>query len=487
MTTKSDDGSYATDIAEITEEFNVPTTVPPTTPSSTPALPVIIKPRMGGVDFAGTKDAVAWTGGQPRLDWKRLQDPHAEMYSPNCVRSTQNSERAKSFNRRVAAPDTLFKKESSSTELTRYAEKVLAHAQDTGMDTIFYVSSLSKPGEMVCVLKDFDQVTLNHVIDEARDNEVHYDSYDKLNDRAARQYLENSLDPEMKEELSLRQTPEDGAAVTWMRILRSVSDSSVERFTRKKEELKALSPAKEPGENVVSYANKVRRICKDLEQAHQFDWILVLAIIKALLQVSVESFRALFHPIRVAVDAVLSECAFLTREAARNYMVREGYHYTQVLTMAEETYRSLLDNGDWLPALAVKDPQQAPTAFFAGMDEVQFNALVQSSVDKRFNAAVKGTSGSTPKASGTKETVTANRNAGPDGNWRAVAPKPGEPTTKTNKSGRVFNYCTKCNRGKGFWTATHTDEQHGVPGSTTTPQANIAAENDDAGLGIYQF
>ena len=133
-----------------------------------------------------------------------------------------------------------------------------------------------------------------------------------------------------------------------MRILCLVSSGSVERFNRKnKDELKQLSPIKEPGESVSLYANKIRRICRELENAHQFEWVLVLAIIKALCQVSVESFRAIWHPKRLYLDSALSDSAYLSKDSAKRFIVKKGFHYTAILDLAEEAYRSLLDNGDW--------------------------------------------------------------------------------------------------------------------------------------------
>jgi hypothetical protein len=209
------------------------------------------------------------------------------------------------------------------------------------MDTIMHVKSLNL---MVNIVKDFEQVTLDHVRTESEYCQNLFDDYDRDNDTTARLYLENSLDPTLSRELVLRQEVDDSAAVTWMRILRLVSDGLVERFNFSKEELKALSPTKEPGESILEYSNKARRICRELDRAQQFDWILVLSIVKALCHVSVESFRAMWHPKRIALDAVLSDCAFLSKVAAKKVLIKEGYHYSSIRDKAEEAYKSLLEN-----------------------------------------------------------------------------------------------------------------------------------------------
>jgi hypothetical protein len=491
-----------------------------------PLPPVITAPTMGGIDCAGTKHAIAWTGGQPSDDWLGLEDPLAGMFSPNCARPSIHSERTKAYNFRIAPPPVLFKKDAGIFNLTRFAEKVYDHVTDTGMDTVFYVVRPDR-SKVVNVIQHFDQVNLDHVIDEATDLATYHDAYDKENDRTARKYLENMLDLDMREELSLQQQPADGAAVTFMRILRMVADGSQQRFLRRKDELKALSPTKEPGENVLAYCTKARRICKELEQAHQWDWILITAILRALTSVSVERFRTVFYPMALAIDAALSAIAYLSSKEDQNeYMVTRKFHYTDIFTIAETTYRNILDNDDWGPSKTLKDSQQAPSAFLASMDSdqmsaflaslnmdsVQFHALVQSSAANqtchnclnpghiarncKTPVATTPRAGSTPTSTSTPSSgsTTARGITG----WRSVPPAPGEPSTQS-KNGRTFSWCTKCNRTKGAWTATHTDATHVVraqPATTSAPSPSPSATTPSAGahlattgdgLGIYQF
>ena len=86
----------------------------------------------------------------------------------------------------------------------------------TGMDSIMYVKSLSDDTNMVNVIKDFEQVTLSHVLDESEYYNNKFDSYDLDNDTTARLYPESTLDPSLLKELDLRQEPGDSAAVTWL-------------------------------------------------------------------------------------------------------------------------------------------------------------------------------------------------------------------------------------------------------------------------------
>lgn len=477
--------------------FRTPPTVPPVVPPPAPPyFAMLVSPLMGDVTDNGTVNAAAWTGGKPKTDWSGLENPGIGMFSPNCIRNLKIADKVKTYNYRIAAPTQKFTVGDDTFDLVSYTKLVFDHMNDTGMDTIMHVASLIDSTVMVNVVKNNEQVTLSHVEDQSKSNLLRFDAFDKENDKAAKLFLERSINPTLYQELNLRQMDDDSAATTWMRILYLVCDGSVERFNRQKDEMKSLSPLKEPGENIMLYSSKVIKICKSLEQAQQFDWMLVLFIVKALCNSSVESFRAIWFPKRLALDSDLQQASFLSPTLVTAFMMSKGNHYTQILGIADKAYRSLLDNGDWHPATTVKDTQQAPGLFFTGMDQAQFHALVQSEVKKTITGATP-VPGSTDtracfncKEVGHKKSDCPKPPSGePFVSWRAVGPKPGEPTTII-KSGRTFNFCTKCKGGKGFWTATHATEGHGKPPTPVAPapspvQANMAST--DNGLGIYQF
>ena len=456
---------------------------------------------MGGITDENTVDATIWTGGQPKVDWSGLEGRvrKPSQFAPNCARPSKSSEKSKAHNLRITPLTTLFRVGNDDYSLDSFSADVLYHLQDTGMDTIMFVPSESDPNKMVNVVEDYEQVTLDHVeYESGKFALLSHDAFDTENDRVARKFLELSIEPSLFQDLRIRQTKTDPAATTWMRILSLSSDGSAERYNRQKAELKALSPLTEPGESISLYASKARRICKGLEQAKQFEWMLVLSIVKALCTCSVESFRSLWYRKFDTLDAHLLKSSFMTPAKAAKFMTDLGYHYTEILQEAEQSYRRRLDNGNWPPANSVKDAQQAPGLFFAGMDEAAFNALVQTQVDQRFQAAsekdsklvcytcncVGHTKNECPNNKRTNKTSDPA-----SAHWRSVPPKAGEPSTKT-VSGRILHFCTKCKAGKGFWTGTHETSTHGNKADAptpaiTTPQANLAGIDD--GMGIYQF
>jgi hypothetical protein len=204
------------------------------------------------------------------LSLRSLANVKAIKRSPNCSCPTKSSDQSRNWNYLTVPPLILFQKDGKDLDLYSYGVKVLAHLELTGMDSIMYVKSLSDDTNMVNVIKNFGQVTLYHVLDESEYYKNKFDSYDQDNETTARLNLESTLDP------SLLKEPGDFAGVTWRRILRLVSSGSVKRFNQKKDELKQLSPIKEADESSVSlYANKIRRIRCELENAHQFEWVLV--------------------------------------------------------------------------------------------------------------------------------------------------------------------------------------------------------------------
>ena len=178
-----------------------------------PSSMTIDKPIMGGLTICPT-EIVAWTGGQPNIDWTGLTNVKAIKRSPNCSRPTKSSDQSRNWNYRTAPPLILFKKDGKDLDLYSYGVKVLAHLELTGMDSIMYVKSLSDDTNMVNVIKDFEQVTLSHVLDESDYYKNKFDSYDQDNDTTACLYLEFTLDPSLLKELDLSQEPGDSAAVT---------------------------------------------------------------------------------------------------------------------------------------------------------------------------------------------------------------------------------------------------------------------------------
>jgi Zinc knuckle len=489
---------------------------PPATPvGNAPPTPTVAAtrtpPLMGGIDA----DGIAWSGGKPKVDWSGLESATAKKRSPNCIRSDKASEQVKAYNHRIAKPDEVFTKNTPTFDHVAYVEQVHAHVKNTGMDAIFYVPGMRNSAEMVSVIKGYDKVTLEHVAKESVKFTPLYDSYGVDNDESAKAYLLKTLDKDLLVKLKARLEDDDNAATTFMRIMHLALDGSVERYNRLKAEFKALSPLQEPGENVMVYAGKARAILKYLEQAKHFEWMLMLHLVNVLCTVSVQIFCMPWYLKRDTIDTDLNIYMHMDPVDGDEFMIKAGHHFTKILDRAEQQYKLLHDNGTWYPSTAVKDSGKAPGLFFAGKtyNQTQFNVLMQSAFSK------KGPGSGTPATGGAAATTAANKAANvtcfnckelghyknqctkptvtspavgsassKSPHWCTVVPKSGEPTTqKRGNPAKTYNFCTKCKKGKGFWTDTHTTVTHtgGKGVRTTTVGANLAMFGD--GLGIYQM
>jgi Zinc knuckle len=445
---------------------------PPETPTSDTSAFAVGSPQMGGV-IGGDP----FTGGAPNLEWTKLASPSPKPYSILCLRPVNNKSALAAQIHMTKPPTTLYAK---GDDIVDYAEERARFFKKTGLDTIMYLPSEADKTQMVNVLEDYGQVTLDHVIEQSAVYKTLWDEFDIQNDRLAIEVLEASIDKELARNVRTRKEPSDTAAILWMRILALCNDGSIEKYNRMKDQIKVLSPTKEAGEDVITYSTKVRKLCHALVIGKQFEFVLIIPIVRALCSVSVESFRSYFLQVRNKLDKALKEIAFATKEVGLKRMRELKLDHTSILDEAESQYKSLLDNEEWDPAKMVKDLDKAPSAFLANMTEAQFNTLVQNLVNGQGNTRTcftcgkpghiandcpqKGTAPTVPNtaAPGTQ----APRTVG----WRDTAPAANEPTTKVHK-GKTFHFCSKCNRNKGRWTQSHTDATHGqnVPATPNKP------------------
>jgi Zinc knuckle len=242
---------------------------------------------------------------------------------------------------------------------------------------------------------------------------------------------------------------------------------------------------------VVAYATKVRKICHSLILGRQFEFVLILPIVKALCSVSVESFRSYFLQVRNKLDKALKEIAFASKEQGLKRMRELKLDHTSILGEAESQYKSLFDNDEWDPAKMVKDLDKAPTMMLGNLTMTQFNTLVQNAVGTQKETRTCFTcnkpghiakdcpqKGTTPANTNGTTTDTTAQTGG--GSWRDKPPAPGAPTTKVWK-GNTFHFCRKCNKGIGRWTKSHDEAgHHGKPPAGAT-LAKPDATTDAAG------
>jgi hypothetical protein len=81
-----------------------------------------------------------------------------------------------------------------------------------------------------------------------------------------------------------------------------------------------------------------------------------------------------------------------------------------------------------------------------------------------------------PPSSNNRARLSSNRTNSAPSTWKKIAPKPGEPSTKTSE-GKTWRWCEKCVR----WSTTHGTQQHTGPvkapkASSSTAPPNVQAK-----------
>ena len=265
------------------------------------AVPSVPKPMIGGLSQPNHNGIrTPWCGGKPNISWSASANALPTPKTPMCNRYQSGKDKTYGFEKATqCAWPKKFKKGDSITE---YARRVNSHLEKHGLDTVMYVPEMEHDPaqDMVNVVTSFDRVTVEHVRAKSQAlRAIKYDDYDHENNSAAKLFLLDTLDPSLEDRLHLRLAHDgsDTAATVFMLIMKLVQDESIERHNRIREQLKALSPSNEVGQNVSLYCDKARKLCSQLWDARQFEWILVLYMVKALLTVSVDAFKALFYPL----------------------------------------------------------------------------------------------------------------------------------------------------------------------------------------------
>lgn len=319
-------------------------------------------PIMGGLLLPNNRGfRIPYTGGEPLPDWTGLAGAALHHGSPNCNRPTDPDAAAKSWNLRIAEPKHLLKRNDPEFGITELSGQVRFHTKQFGLDTVMYVPSRANAARpAVNLITSNDQVTLEHVILSSNLYcTASRDEYDIVNDAAMQIYLQNCLDIPLKSMLALYIHEEDTAATTWMRIVKSIHDTSVNLYRQLKIDVTKLTPLNEPGQDIKEYTIKVRKIFEELTSARHFTWDLMVPVLRALEQVSVVKFTGFIPQIEENVNAGIMETAFMLPDAASTYMRDHGIHWETVLEQMETRYESLFSSSSWEPSNFGKGSPQA--------------------------------------------------------------------------------------------------------------------------------
>ena len=323
------------------------------------------KPIMGAVTTVSKDSWAAWTGGLPKADWTGLH-PSAQLdpTSPNQLRPVYVSAAQKGYNYRRTGMTVQFK---PTDDLTDFQNAVWEHLTDTGMDSIAYLPDPTDGTKMTDVVNSHSRYTVQSAQTLVKAQLVKYDPYDKTNDKAARTYLLASLTATLCSKVKDKLEATDPFPIVWLKFLKSIQSTSIERFEDLKTSIKLRLPSQYSGENLEQLSAQFRRDALELTTAGQYDHNLTLSMMKIFLLAGGsgnEDYRFPLRATKLKLELALLEIGFKEKTAANDYMVEHELTYKDICTQAEDTYRTLFDRNEWPPARNTRDSKAPPTAFW---------------------------------------------------------------------------------------------------------------------------
>ena len=146
-----------------------------------------------------------------------------------------------------------------------------------------------------------------------------YDVYDTTNDSEAIDFLFDSLMDGLAKELRSICDEADTFAAVWMRLIKIVSTTNIERFNHLKHTIKHRHPTQFPGQDLTQMAADYRTAAKKLTTAGQYDHNLTLNMLNSFLDAGGkdnEDYHFELRSLKTKLKKALVKIAFLERTAA---------------------------------------------------------------------------------------------------------------------------------------------------------------------------
>ena len=465
-----------------------PPAAPPAGAGGAVAPPVVrnpvVPPRVGGITTIKGED-FAWTGGSALNPLARPKTMAA--YRPEDFKSLAKVEKecmtGLAESHRLSTPDKIaVGNDTKLVSLQTWIDRLKKVIEDRGLDTVF---RMIENGTEYYLLEEFGRANVARVAAWVEALRQQGCTYDERNLYMSGQMLLASLDLDMLKKTE-RDTdadatgPEVFAAV--VNIHQSLNTSAVRVLT---EQLQKLKLTKEPAENVDTFSEKVIDIAKRIQGAGQST---CPADLPTLVY---ECFQESTTPVFAL------EATELLRKANKGDRTVDDWE--AAITELKSSYRSLVTRSQWnakkthkekteVQAMqaTIKTLQKTVTDMSkkggksadgkAGGAETRkcFNCGKEGHLKadcKQLKGSTKGKSGKDGKKDG----------APTDGFDRKLAPKDGDPETKT-VSGEAYKWCGTCKRWSKGEKAHLTDEHVKGKGKTptTTAAGGLAAAEEDS-------
>lgn len=224
----------------------------------------------------------AWTGGQPNVTWNGLAPGAPLQYqSPNQLRPQSTGSAQKSYNHRKTGRTEKFK---AASDLSEFKDAVEQHLIDTGMDTIAYLIDPQNAATTISIITNHSRFTMETARTASNLLSTnHYDMYDKMNSKVAKESLFDSLDHDLVTLVKQRSLPEDTFCTVWMQFLHQVQPISMERYEDVKHRTKTRLPSRYPGQNITKLSSDFMTDARELTAAGVYDDNLTLSMLSIFL------------------------------------------------------------------------------------------------------------------------------------------------------------------------------------------------------------
>ena len=426
-------------------------------------------PKFGGRKLIDADRWAVWTGGKPKADWTELEDPEPVAIAPTQFRPTSVSSQAKSQAYRVAGLETKF---SRTSNLQTFQKKVMKHLIAYGLDTVTYTTSPSDVNQVVSVIDNHGLFNLKGGSSTANDIKgCKFDSFGHDNDRDAKEFLLNSVDESIEDQLHQDCKDDDSFVAMWLTLIHIVSSVSFDRFDKMKESIKTRKVTDYPGENIETAASDYLADYLKLHGAQMYEHPLTLTMLNSIMEAgggANEDFRYPLRELKTKLTKTLEKVRHLSYTERHEAVVKDEVDVPSVLTQAKLEYRRVYDDNKWPAAQKVKD-SKAVDQTFGRVNKAEIKSLVNKLVQsagnsdkskpsgwtqvksKRTNSRNKSERNNPGRKDAKRSENVRNGGSGP----RTPPPKDGESEIKFI-NGKKKYWCSKCNR----WTISHGTENH---------------------------
>jgi hypothetical protein len=324
----------------------------PPSPSSQSSGTSIVAPKLGGLI-----GETPWIGGPPNESFDGPQNPYPLTPLCRCPKDDKNS--GVNYSKRTTGLETPFKRDDPNFPLLAFADEALAHMQEHGMDTVFYMSG-GDEGEAVEIFTYHTRYTKSQVEKHinARIADGTFDHWQKEALRESAIWLKASLDPSLRLKLRTKMVNRPSGPVLWMIIVEHLQAEILTTAINYEDHFKGLKLASFKGEDVDAYCDAVEHDLMWLEKLDKLPDLHLITICDTLSECSVMPFRIYFMNRRPAIHKFITEST--NKDPSVVASLPDYLNYAMLLEEARTKYKSLVSSKKWGSSAA--DPEQANMA-----------------------------------------------------------------------------------------------------------------------------